>query len=262
MAVNVKLGSVKRNLNTAIKVMMDMKNLGLIVLMGFTLYGIGWDTILRPNLDKIKSSDDAIQQQKQALSEKQDSQRQYGVLEQQLKNLEVQMIPVPPGNSSKVVSVSESSELLKLARGENRNEALMPPLEPPHDRRENVSLTPTANSSFDLLQPEAPKDGAQPAAAPEAEAGSGAAGALATSLPVEQYDYELKATGTYPALVDLLNVLVIEKRLIKINKIVITRLNGEMMPDARDEPNFPVKLQMVISLSMFLYAATQSPAGT
>lgn len=269
----------KRQLNTILKVLIDFKVLGLVVLNGLVLYGIGWDTILRPSLESMKGRDAALNDQKKSLEAKGSLQKQYGVWEKQLRSLDITMIPVPAGNSTKVVSVTESAKLQKLVEGKLRDAAVLPPLQPPHDQRENISLTPTTTSSLDILKldgaaaeqqpaktpsdsaPGAPTGGAPSATAPssgpggEAETGGGA-----TSLPVDRYDYDLKVTGTYPALMDVLNELAIWKTLVKINKVTITKATvTEAQPDAKDYPDYPLKLEMVVSLSIFLYASNGAP---
>lgn len=294
MLEKIKQFNWKRHGTTLIKVMMDMKVLGLLSLNGILVYGM-WDTFFHPSLDGLSSRDTAIAEQKKTLAEKENLQKQYGVWEQQLKSLDARMIPILPGSSSKVLSVTEAAELLDLAQGKLRDAAVLPVLQPPHDQRENVSLLPTANTTIDILQPdlapgEAAADGSSPSAspppaqpptigAPVPPGGSGASGGAplapgaqpkdkqtpenggaATSIPAEKFDYDLKVTGTYPALMDLLNELVIRKKLIKINKVVITKSATETdQPDAKDYPDYPLKLDMVVSLSLFLYDAAQAP---
>jgi hypothetical protein len=256
----------KRHSNTVIKVLLDFKVFGLIALNGLVVYGIGWDTILKPNLENIKSRDNALNEQKKALSEKENLQKQYGVWEQQLKSLDTQMIPVPEGNSSKVISVTESSELTQLALGKLRDVLILPPLQPPHDERDKVDLVPGASATIDIMKADgAPADAA--AAPPPAEGGAPAppggesGNGIATSMPVDRFDYDLKVTGTYPALLDVLNELTIRKKLVKINKVTISKsvTASEEQPDAKEYPDYPLKLDMVVSLSIFLYASNGTP---
>jgi hypothetical protein len=228
----------------------------------------------------MKGRDSALDEKKKSLESKKSLQKQYGVWEQQLKSLDTVLIPVPAGNSSKVISVTESAKLQKLAEGKLRDVTVLPPLQPPHDQRENVSLTPTSQSSLDLLkldgiateQSKNPAQGAPTGGAPASggappsgPTGSGPSGemessGIATSMPVDQYDYDLKVTGTYPALMDVLNELAIWKTLVKINKVTITKATvTEDQPDAKDYPDYPIKLDMVVSLSMFLYTANGTP---
>jgi hypothetical protein len=265
MLATLKSFNWKRHANTLIKVVLDFKVFGLVLLNGLVIYGIGWDTILRPNLESIKSRDEALNEQKKNLSEKEDLQKQYGVWEQQLKDLDAQMIPVPDGNSAKVISVTESSELLSVAQGKERELAILPPLQPPHDERLNVSLTPGASATLDIMKPDGDTSGAQAATpavppaggAPQPPGGEVGGTVEVTSLPVERFDYELKITGTYPALMDVLNELTIRKKLVKINKITITKSASEVeeQPDAKEYPEYPLKLDMVVSLSIFLYTS-------
>ncbi len=290
------LTSVKKHVGTAFKVMMDFKVLGLLMLNGMLLYGIGWDTVLRPNLEQLQGRDKALEEQKKALQEKDSLQKQYSGLEQQLKSLDTALIPVPEGNSSKVVSVTEAAELLELAKGNKRDSAVLPPLLPPHNKRASVTLTAIKNESFDLLHPDGvPAVGPQPPpATPPGAVAAGPGGAVgapgaaapmpgggappggdgkslpveaqpahigSTNLMVERYDYDLKVAGTYAALMDVLNELVIRRKLLQINKVTITRpaTPAEAQPNAKDNPDYPVQLEMVVSLSMFLYPANAAP---
>lgn len=280
----------KRHGNTVLKVLMDIKVIGLIALNGVLIYGM-WDTFFRPSLEGMASRDKAIAEQKQALSEKENLQKQYGSWEQQLKSLDAKMIRISPGSSSKVISVTEAAELLEMAQGHQRDAAILPPLQPPHDQRTNISLVPVANGTIDILNPDAapgaastgnnatpqpsqlptimpptPPEGAPPSGSPPPPPGSPGSptpeSVAATSIMVEKFDYDLKVTGTYPALMDLLNELVIRKKLIKINKVVISKSTTETdQPDAKEYPDYPLKLDMVVTLSMFLYESgePQSP---
>lgn len=255
----------KRHSNTVIKILLDVKVLGLIALFAFTAYGIGWDTVFRPSLENMKSRDEAIVQQRKALEQKGSQNKQYADLEQQLRGLDTTLVSIPTGNASTVIAVSEAAELLELAKGEKRDEDSLPPLPPPHDKRDNVSLTATSNAAIDLLQlsGQAPVSNT-PAPSSDSQAkqpnATGASTATPQSMPAEQFNYELKASGTYPALIDLLNQLILRKKLVKINKVQISHnpaLSAEE-PDSKDYPDYPVKLDMVISLSIFLYAAPAS----
>lgn len=273
----------KKYLRTGISVALDFKVMGLVMLNVMLLYMGAWDTVMRPHLEQMQGRDKALEEQKKSLQEKEGLQKQYNTLEQQLKSLDTELMAVSQGNSAKVISVTEAADLLELAKGSLRDEQVLPRLLPPHDQRANVSLTFTANKTIDILKPDEPVGGAPgapagepPAAMPtppasgpgdlaggQAPKGKGMPGAAAgqpaqvgsSTLPVERYDYDLKVTGTYPALMDVVNELVIRKKLIHINKVVISRPTiPEPQPDAKDVPDFPVKLDMVVSLSMFLYA--------
>jgi hypothetical protein len=257
-------------------VVQDFKVIGLIILNALIIYMGTWDTVIRPGFEQMQVKDLGMEAQKKVLVEKQGLYNQYNDLEKQLQVLTTELIPVSGGNSPKVISVTEAAELLELAKGHLRDEAL-PSLLPPHDQRTDVSLTFTASSTVDLLKggqllgqeaaaapvkpPEAPvaspgatsgKDSVSAEAAEPARVGS-------LTLPAEKYDYDLKVTGTYPALMDVLNELVMRKKLVRINKVAITRsANQETQPDPKDFPDFPVRLDMVVSLSLFLYASVGS----
>ncbi|WP_373532679.1 hypothetical protein [Vampirovibrio sp.] len=278
----------KSHLITGFRAALDFKVMGLLFLNVFILYMGTWDTVIRPGLEQMQGRDVALEGQKKILLEKQGLQNQYKNLEQQLKTLSTELISVPEGNSATVISVTEAAELLEVAKGRLRDVAILPPLLPPHDQRSNVTLTFVTGGTVDLLtsgQPiDATKAASTPALAAEASlpAAASAPGGMpapaepvvsggpptaaaapvqigSATLPVEKYDYDLKVTGTYPALMDVLNELIIRKKLIRINKVAITRpATPEPQPDAKDFPDFPVKLEMVISLSIFLYAPVAS----
>lgn len=248
----------KRYINTTIKVFSDFKNLCLLGLLGFIFYGIAWDTVLRPNLENLKARDQVIQKQREILGQRDNLQKQYEALEKQLKGLTQDLIPVPAGGSGKVISVSESGELLEMTRGELRKTLGLQILQPPHDHLESVSLTPTGdNQTLNLLT----LLNTDNSAAGPAHPGMPIPVENPDTTPVlsaEQYDYELKVSGTYVALIDLLNQLALHPKLVKINKVVITKaVNGkpEDEPDPQEFPDYPVKLEMVVSLTLFLYAA-------
>jgi hypothetical protein len=248
----------KRYSNIIVKVFSDFKNLSLLGLLGFILYGIAWDTVLRPNLENLKARDEVIQKQKEVLGQRDNLQKQYDVLERQLKGLTQDLIPVPAGSSGKVISVSESGELLKMTRGEMREAFGLQALQPPHDRLENASLTSTGDDkTVNLLSLLNADTAATPSANPQTAPSPAEASNTAPVLAAEQYDYELKVTGTYAALIDLLNQLVLHPKLVKINKVVITKAPGnkpEDEPDPKEFPDYPIKLEMVVSLALFLYA--------
>lgn len=285
MEIKKDSAGLKRSISTFVGVVFDFKILGLIVLNVMLIYMGTWDTVLRPSLEQLDAKNKGMEEQKKMLADREGLQKQYSALEKQLKSMSTELIGVPAGNSSKVVSVTEAADILELVRGNKRDETLLPRLLPPHDQRSDASLTFLSSVQVDLLKPEqtdASAATASPAAPPPPPANNignatpnlpGAAGAPntvletasasnpppqigSTTLPVERFDYDLKVTGTYPALVDVLNELVIRKKLIRINKITISRPDGgeEQQPSAVDNPEFPVKLNMVANISMYLYA--------
>lgn len=275
MAMPENTAKLKNYLLTGIQVVWDFKLMGLVCLNVLIIYMGTWDAVIRPGLEQMQARDLSLETQKKALQEKQGLQSQYSDQEKQLQVLTTELITVSEGNSTKVISVTEAAELLDLAKGRLRDEAL-PSLLPPHDQRADVSLTFVASSKVDLLKggqlldQAAAAASAQPPAAPVGSTGTPPGegqgpdtakplqvGSL--TLPVERYDYDLKVTGTYPALMDVLNELVIRKKLVRINKVTISHpATPAVQPDAKDFPDFPVKLEMVVSLSMFLYAPVGS----
>jgi len=260
----------KRHLHTAAMVAVDFKVLGLVALSGMTLYGIGWDTVIRPSMEALQSRDNAIKEQNESLEKRQQIQREYGDLEQKLANLETHMLILHQGASAKIVSVTEAAELNDLALGKNRAPNL-PELPAPHNARTNVDLKPVDNNTLDILHPnDAATTSTTNTPAPAAPAGGplgagtdakkepGASSedqAANAPMPVERYNYELTVTGTYPALMDLLNQLVTRKKLVKINKVTInvSKTQSDALPDAKDYPDYPLKLDMIVSLSLFMY---------
>lgn len=271
----------KRHLHTFSMVLMDMKVLGLFALSGLTIYGIGWDTVVRPSLEGLQSRDNAIKEQNDALDKKLQLQHEYGDLEQRLANLDTHMIALHQGTSAKIMSVTEAAELTDMALGKIRD-ANLPPLQPPHNARDHVDLKPGTNSTLDILHPngDAPAATSSPSPAPVPSGGpSGGppAGLMVgggpaaggdqqansnAPMPAEQFNYDLSVTGTYPALMDLLNQLVTRKKLVRITKVIITKSAFEAadIPDAKDYPDYPLKLDMVVSLSLYLYADNNAPS--
>jgi hypothetical protein len=285
MALKVESASLKRSVSNFFAIIFDFKILGLIVLNILLIYMGTWDTVLRPCLEQLDARTKGLEEQKKVLVEREGLERQYSTLEKQLKSMSTELISVPVGNSSKVVSVTEAAEILELVKGNKRDETVLPRLLPPHDQRLDASLTFLSSVQVDLLKPDDPDasgagspTSAAPLAQPPSASGpspsnpeltggsaigdpSGPASVTetrlgSTTLPVERFDYELKVTGTYPALVDVLNELVIRKKLIRINKVTISRPEkvDEPQPAAADNPEFPVKLNMVANISMYLYA--------
>lgn len=284
MGVKQDRANLKRLVSNFFAIIFDFKILGLIVLNILLIYMGTWDTVLRPCLEQLEARTKGMEEQKKLLAEREGLEKQYSTLEKQLKSMNTKLIPVPAGNSSKVVAVTEAADILELVKGNKRDETLLPPLLPPHNQRSDASLTFLSSAPMDLLKPEGAdanagsvsasaelpsqppsSPGASPAnpeatgAGADGEVSSGAAAPFqigSTTLPVERFDYELKVTGTYPALVDVLNELVIRKKLIRINKVTISRPEKveDPQPAAVDNPEFPVKLNMVANISMYLYA--------
>lgn len=261
----------KRHGNTAFKVLFQPKILGLIGLLGFVFYGIAWDTVLRPSLETLKQRDDLINKEREALSKKEAGKQHYETLAKELHDLQIDMIPIAPGDSSTVLAVSQAASLLTLAKGSDRNKRGWPVLPAPHDRRDNVSLTPIGSSTVNLQEQQATDaNGAAPGSPPTPGATDNKSPTAPVST-VERFDYTLKATGTYPALMDLLNELVTERTLVKINRVQISLalpspsgqsavMTPPPQPDAKEYPDYPVKLDLVLTLSLFLYASDAPPS--
>lgn len=250
----------KRHANTAYKVLRDIKVLSMLGLLGFIIYGIGWDTVLAPNLATLKTRDEAIQKQREDYSQRNMLKEQYGSWESQLRDLDVTLTPVPPDGQIKVVSLGVSTDLVALARGQARPENL-PALPPPHDKRFGVAISQSGSEVLDLLAlsglPMVTVE-SNPADPLLGLTGGGSTGP--STLMVERYDYDLKASGTFTALVDLLNQLTLRKQLIRLNKVEIARpatapsaggpsSGGAVDVSTGDDP----RLDMTISLSVFFY---------
>jgi hypothetical protein len=272
----LKNAGLVRNRGTILKVLMNPRILVLIGVLFFTIFSIGGDTVLGPNLTKIKAQDDMIKNSRQQLDQKQLERKRVVDLESELKNLTTQLIPVASGNSPTVVAVSESSEILKIAKGSLRPEKKMSEdgqeeqaLPKPHDTRENVSLTPTSSETIDITKalesstaPSASIPSPSPGPSPGGPNGSPPSGAVATALNAYQFNYELKATGTYAALIDLINELALRRHLVKFSKITIVPSTNahQAIPDATDDPDFPVKLDLDAVISIYLYDAPDPSA--
>ena len=259
----------KRHLHTAWLVIADFKVVGLMGLSVMTVYGIGWDTVIRPNLEALHGRDEALKAQSALLEKKQNLQHDYGDLEQKLAHLDTDLVQVSEGTSAKIVSLTEASTLTDLALGKARD-ARVPEPPTPHNIREHVVLKPINNLSMDLLHPIADVTSSDPAHPPKEAEKAGDSGNNPGSgqdetnqpVPLEIYNYELRATGTYPALMDLVNQLTTHKRLVKIDKVTVSKSTFEAaeLPDAKTDPDYPLKLDMVLTLSIFLYNDPHAPA--
>jgi len=265
-----------RHRGTILKVLMNPRILVLIGALFFTIFSIGGDTVLGPNLTKIKAQDDMIKNSRQQVDQKQLERKRVVDLENELKNLTTQFIPVASGNSPTVVAVSESSEILKLAKGssgtqekkineDGQEEQTLPK---PHATRENVSLTATSSETIDITKAlESSNSGTPtlnqslPSPGPGASSSS-TPGTVASTHSAYQFNYELKATGTYVALIDLINELTLRRHLVKFNKISIVPSASahQTLPDAKDDPDFPVKLDLNAVISIYLYDAPNPSA--
>lgn len=246
----------KRYGNTALKTLMEPRVALLAGLMIFILYGIGWDTVLRPSFDVLRVRDEALAKHRAELAKKQALQQHYVELNRQLRNMDITMLSIRSGNSATVIALDETAEIFRLAQGGKMAGRPWPTLPKPHDSRENVSLTPTGSVSLDLRKPpDSTKASDKTTQNASSELNPATSDGGPNSVPVERFDYDLKASGTYPALMDLLNELVTYPKLIQINQIQIvpnTTADAER-PDAATYPDFPVKLDMLVSLSLFLY---------
>lgn len=266
MLAGLKRFNWRQHSGTAFKVVMDFKVAGLFCLNGLLLYGIAWDTLLRPSLETLSAKQKTLEVQRKERDEKETLYRQYDVWERQLKTMDAEMIPVPPNRSLKVASIAEAAEVLALAQGKKRNTNVLPALQPPYNQREQITLSPTGDFQIDLRQPDAIPTGASaspPPVQPPAAGPAAPAGEQGPPLPIDRFDYDLKVTGTYPALIDLLNELVIRHKLLRINQVIISKNQADaaLQPAASEYPDFPLKLDMVVSLSMFMYASDASPAA-
>ncbi len=283
---NLKALPWKRYMNIGLNVFKDRNNLILLGGLLFVIYAIGWDTIIRPNFDLLKTHQDALTQQQLLLTDKQKKNKDMGQMLASLQSLKTDMLSIPAGNSPTVTVVAEAAKIQQMAQGKIRDPKL-PVLPAPHNVRTNVSMTLTtsADNTLDGLSSGTTADAAAAAAAPPppppmpaGNAGAPPAGGNTPKPPaapveappppisVHVFHYDLKASGTYPALMDLLNQLVLYSTLIQIDKVVLaaqpvdavapapgTAATAATVPDPAKDPDFPVKLDMTVSLTLILY---------
>lgn len=208
-----------RWLRLAFKLVFVPKVGGLLASLFVLLMPVGYDGIFKPGWEQVQSTNNALKAAEKKLEHKKAEMQQFDQWKQQLKGLEFGMAEVQAGQSPKVLAASQSSFLMDLAKGANRDAALGPGLPEPHSKREVLSLTSRSEQEYDILQPDAGKSG---------ETGGGdkakqeaAAGAPLKNLKVWRFDYELKVRGTYPALADLINQLIYQKQTFKLNEVRI-----------------------------------------
>ena len=145
-----------------------------------------------------------IQTQKKAMAEKRNLQKRYDFWGAQLKDLTHDLIR-GCRTVIKVLSVSESGELLNMARANSGNWWDSSPCSLRIRCSETRPSRPPRTAPRIYCRFWEPSSSSQPA---QSNAATKKTPAAATSgLPVERYDYDLKATGTYAAIADFINQL-------------------------------------------------------
>jgi Tfp pilus assembly protein PilO len=235
-----------------IKSMLDIKNASLLCLLLFLLWQVGYDSCLKPGLEKLTVIDKLSKQSEKQKLAQNNYKQLFADLEKEVADLLVE-IPVMGGNQSKsLVAVTQSERLLKLAKGEIRSPLL--PNRQPGAIVKVVKLVSTGAakdtniSEFITGETKPPEGAATPPGAPPAQgpAPGGPDGANLTeapdpplptaesvrkldekTIPLTQVDYQLVAHGTYAGFVDLINQLVLTPKLITIKDISIKTVEGK-----------------------------------
>jgi hypothetical protein len=210
-----------------------------------------YDTFYQPNAKRLKALDETIQVlQKQAEEKKQEEER-FRKWQSELKNTSSSVSQVKSGESPKVVASTIASKIVEVAKGLSRNPALGEPLPSPHNQRQFINFKPLEEGAMDLSEGEQDKSG---------------------PVKVQQFRYELTISGTYAALADFINDLVISKYAIDIDKISLKPGDGkELVPVAPDQarpspgpegrpsaegtPQDQTPVTMVMEFSLYLYDA-------
>lgn len=241
------------------------RRIGLtVVCLVVSVYLIGYQSIVVSSMNSLKVRDDALKQQSEAIKHKQDQQRQFDAWRNEVTNVSTKIVRLKPEQSSKVISLKESEKVFSIARTGN------PVLSDPNNTLEAVSLTPIGESAINLGEGGVV---AAPGSSPPTSAAPSAQGALGdgvgenqqpVTIALDKYDYKLSVTGTYPAVVDLVNRLVLLDDLLAISDITIERASNDpaTFPDPEKFPDYPVKVTLTLNFSIYLYVPTGTESSS
>lgn len=251
--------------SVAVQVLADMRVSGSIAFFFLIIYFIGYDTVLRPNMEILKGIDESIKTQQDVIADKKKDQEKYQLWAKELEGLKAHLITLSSNDVPTVIAAGELSEIQAIMTGKSRNASTEEPLSAPHDKVENVVVKQTSMTEVTLKSEDAaaksaenskPASGPSMAGAKVAEAGPPReAPAVPNEVTVTRYDYEASATGTFAALVDVVNHLVMREKLIVIRDIELataTLPEGVPRPDPKTEENAPVKVDMKLKLSVYM----------
>ncbi len=249
MLEKLKDGNFKETAQMLLVVFKDLKLVMTVVSFFMIIYMIGYDTVFVPMSKEIEKRDHAIAQQREKINSRKQQNSQEMQLQKQLSGMTKQLIKVKAGESARVVAIKESGTVVDVAKGGKRILEEENPLPPPHDKLENVIIDAKDNTVVNVLVPPSGE---------KAQEGEG------EKLLLEKHDYEIKMTGTYPALVDFLNQITAWDNLVMISQVRMVRLEkpDEPQPDPETEPLYPVKVEMTVLFSLYMYSTNGSTSST
>lgn len=221
-------------LSNLIKAAKDLKVLAAIVAIFAIIYMAGYETVWVNSWKEIDQVSATVEQQQSILTEKEAKVAQYTKWESELQEFDNSVIKLEQSTSSQSASVKHSRRVEELARGSS--ESTLPE---PHNKRSVISNKLDRYITYKI-----------PEGAPGTEMGN-----TTTQIEFERYDYTIEVQGTYPGLLDFVNQLALLKPLVAINSIEIIAAEGTNLasrPDPELNPDFPLRLKMMMEYSIFL----------
>ncbi len=271
------------------QVLIDLKVLMSIGLIIFSIWAIGIETVYKPMNESLTRKDQALKSQAESYEQQKQLVTQYKEWQTQLKELNTDLYAIDPSQPATVAAANSKATLVKLIQGAFRSKSSRPPLPAPHDLRQRVeviekkhtqvSLGMTSEEAKPAESGEGNSDGAaapghlpggkppgeSPGGGEEASAPSASAGQPSDTqnLKLEKFDYEVHVTGTYVGMADLLNELASQPNLVVVRSVKIMPADtgeteaAQSRPDPKATPDAPVKIDMILQVSMYLYQKTQ-----
>jgi hypothetical protein len=255
-----------------VKSLLDVKNGSLFGLLLFMLWQVGYDSCLKPGLEKLGTMETIIQQTEKQRKVQESRDQLFKALQAEVSDLPVQIPEVLASQPKSLVAVTQSERLLKLAKGEQRL-GLLPNRLPgavvqvvklvsegaPKDTTigefmggvkpaDPATTPPPAAPAAVENGKQPPADGGAPAGpnAPAPEPPQPTAESMRKlddkPIPLSQFDYQLIAHGTYAGFADLINQLTLSPKLITIRNLTIKPVEGQ--------PAGVLELQLDVSLLM------------
>ena len=233
----------RQGLSMALRVASNLQIASLMLLFLFILFQC-YDTGVQSNLKKIQKDAKTIEQLSKQLEEKKMEKRRFDQLMSQVEKFPVEIIELEAGKSAKLIALAESQIITSIAKGELTNvDDQLPPVA---EARQFVSMNPTKEEQIDLVELEKKKNGLP--------ISPGSKNPADKPVVVSKFGYELKVKGTYAAIVDLINHLVLLKQCISIDSLEITSDDkAPPVADPKENPNFPVQVLMTATLSFYVY---------
>jgi hypothetical protein len=227
----------KKLSQTYLKALLGSKVLMLLFLLGTIVYYGGYETIYKTNMVKLTALDKQLKEKNEDYTQRKEDVENLKRWEEELKEIKTVVIELEEEQSTRVEAVNQTRILTELIRGVGREYETLPE---PHDTLELISFKPTADTVVDIVsQTPLPKADAAP-----------------PPINMARFDFEVRVKGTYPALVDLINHLVLSQNLLVINKVLIKKGNPKdhlLEPDPLEKPDHPVLIEMFVYLSLYIY---------